>query len=248
MRYPLAAVAVVLTISSGTARVCQAQITATERAQKGVTSALNELADAELTLKVAKARVDRSVQSTPEWSEAEKARTDAEAQLGAVSKAAAQSLQNNPAYKAAVEKKQEAEQKRDALKVDPSSTPEQRTLAAIEVLAAASVVTKLEREAISADPAVAQAKIALAAANAKLAALRKALEDKYKDDKDVQAAKKRLEDDKTALASVKKELAFRQSEDIAARNAPPPPQKSFMEHTLPPTGVITDIPGNHTAK
>src|SRR2546423_1886230 len=68
MRYSFAAVAVVLTMTCWTACVCQAQITATERAQQGVTTALKELPDAELLLKVAKARVDRSVQSTPEYS------------------------------------------------------------------------------------------------------------------------------------------------------------------------------------
>ena len=215
MRYPIAAVAVAFVVTCWTARVCQGQ--ATDAAHQRVTTAQKTLAKAEADLKAAKDKVDSAVQSTPEYSEAAKAKADAQAKYDAVLKAAAQSLQNSPAYKSAVEKKHEAELKRNAVKSDANATPEQRTEAATELLAASSAVTKLERDAGTADPAVAEAKTALAAANAKLAALRQDMEAKYKDDKDVQAASKVVEDDKTALEQAKKGLGTQQQS--AAQNS-----------------------------
>ena len=163
--------------------------------------------------------MDSSVQATPEWKDAVNARNDAQANYDAASKAAIQSLHSSPAYRAAVAGKLEVEKRREALKHDSDTTVEQRIEVATEALAASSAVSKLERGAGAGDPAVAEARNALVAANAKLAVLRQGVEANYKDDKEVQAAAKLVEDGKNALAQAKKDLAAQQAQAVAAQNS-----------------------------
>ncbi|HEX4793656.1 MAG TPA: hypothetical protein VH370_07695 [Humisphaera sp.] len=165
----------------------------------------------------AKNKVKAAFEGTSEWTDATTALKDAQAKFESLTKPIIEALQTKPAYMAAVAKKKAAEEKRDKLRNDPSATPDQITKAASEVLADGNAVSKMERDALAADPSIAEAKTAIATANSKIVELKKTEADQLKSDKDVAAAQKQIDDDQTALAQARKEYAAAQAAQAAAQ-------------------------------
>src|SRR5207249_360984 len=106
-------------------------------------------------------------EGTSDWTDAATAIKDAQAKYESLTKPIIEALATKPAYMAAVAKKKAAEDKRDKLRNNPSASPEEVTKAASEVLADGNVVSKMERDALTADASIGEAKTAIVTANSK---------------------------------------------------------------------------------
>jgi len=116
------------------------------------------------------------------------------------------SLANNADYQAALQNKQDKAQALSKVR-DGGGTQDQLSAAAATALEAAGKVTKLETQALSADPATAAAKAELNSAGTKLQQLKNGFSTGMKDKNAWMDARKALDDAKNAVPAAEARLA-----------------------------------------
>lgn len=202
-------------------------------AKKRLSDAQSELTKAKVGVSLAAKKIEKQIESTPQWKEAAAAAREASARHEAAMKAARQRLARQPAYKAAVEECSKRMAEREALRSNPPPPPPdspQKTAnssdpppdpvmtSAIAVLNAQAVVRKMEHEAYTADPQVNKAKSDLDQANAKLEELKKSFLDKAKDDPAFQSARQQLQQANTNYAQAAQALDQAKKQQAAAES------------------------------
>jgi hypothetical protein len=163
------------------------------QAKKRVTEAENQLRQARAGLVIEAERLMKASEQTPQWQKAAGALKDAQGRHAQAVRAAKAALASNADYKAAIAERNKCVEKREALRHDPTATPEQRTDAAIGVLSASSAVSKLEQRALADDPAVAQAQSNVDQSQFVMDELRKAAALSASKDPAYQSAKQRVD-------------------------------------------------------
>lgn len=156
------------------ARALAADSSAVYQAKKRVSEADSQLRAARAGLVIEANRLMKASESTPQWQKASAALKDAQDHHSQAVRAVRAELAKKPEYKAAIAERNKAQEKREALRNDPTATPEQRTDAAIAVLAASSAVSKIEQRDLADDPGVSQAQSAIDQAQFVIDELRKA--------------------------------------------------------------------------
>ncbi len=117
------------------------------------------------------------------------------------------SLDSNPDYQHALADKAVASAKVDSLRADPGSSPDQIAPAATGALESAMKVTKIENDAINADPHIATLKADATAGADKVARLRKAFESSLTSEPAWSAAKSNLDQAEAALENARRKLS-----------------------------------------
>ena len=177
------------------------------QSRKDLTAAGAAVNQAGASLASTVAILRREFEKTPEWVSAQAAVKSAKAALDLVAIPAMEALAKRPDYKAAKTAKENAEAARDALGPDPKITVDDRQRAATAVFDAKKAVTKLETDAMDADPKVVAAQAKLAAANALVATVLSHFDESVKQNAEWQAGAKTLDEKKQAQIAAQKTLA-----------------------------------------
>jgi hypothetical protein len=192
-----------------------ADSSAVYQAKKRVSEADAELRSARAALVMEANRLMKASEATPQWQKASAALKEAQDHHSQAVKAVHASLASNPDYKAAVAERTRCQQKREALRNDPTATPEQRTDAAIAVLTASSGVSKIEQRAVSDDPAVSQAQSAVDQAQFVMDELRKAAAVQASKDPAFIAAKQKVDSAAALVAQANQQVADAKKQQAA---------------------------------
>ena len=187
-------------------------------AKKRLTEAQAESHRAALALSRAAEKIKKQVEGTPEWKDAAAGAREAQSAYTAAAKTVRDALEKGPEFKAAVAERDKRRAERDALRGDDKAKPEERTQAAVAALNADSKVSRMEKDAVAADPAVVRAKQLMQLAQLKLLARRKEFEELAAKDETYQAAKQRLEAANTQVADAQKQLTQAKQEQAAAES------------------------------
>jgi chromosome segregation ATPase len=159
----------------------------------------------------------KTLESTPEWAEANAALNTARANYEAARAAVVDKLPSSSSlYASTLQAKKESEAQKDAILKDSASTPQQRMDAANAVMKAGKQVTSIEADACAADPKFVEAKKQLADASAKVQKLNNDFEATVKEKPEWQAAKQEVQTASDDLKKSKEELAGAQQADAQA--------------------------------
>lgn len=165
-------------------------------AQRKAETALNDLTR----------KLTNEYEQTPEMKSALDEVHAQQAAYNAASKAVTDKLASSAEYKKAAADKAAADAKVAKLRADTAS-PDDITAASNDALAKAAVVSKLQLDAVNADPNAVEARNKLATANQKAAELRKTFTDGLANNADWSAAKKAVDDAKDASKQADQALA-----------------------------------------
>jgi hypothetical protein len=180
---------------------------ASTKARKEVEAAAADLRKANADVAAIVAKLHKEYETSPDAAGAVAALKAAQAELEATRAPVLKNVRDSAAYKSALAAKESAQADRDTVLADPSTSPEDRTHAATAVMEAGKAVTKLETDAVAANPKIAAAQSKLVAANTAWSALLKKFDETLKDNPDWQAAMKVVDDKKQVLASAQKTLS-----------------------------------------
>lgn len=190
-------------------------------AKKRLSDAQSELTKAKVGVSLAAKKIQKQIETTPEWKQAASAAMESTNRHEAAMRAARQRLARQPAYKAAIAELDKRVAEREALRANPipasaddnakstkrsDQSPDPVVAAAVAVLNAQSAVRKLEQEAYADDPQVTKARSDLDDANAKLAELKKLFLEKVKDDPAFQSAQQQFQQASANYAQAAKDL------------------------------------------
>jgi hypothetical protein len=189
---------------------------ASDKAQQELTKATSELSKAEDNLGSIAPKLRKEFEATSAWQSAQADLKSAQAEYDAARTPVLEALRQKPAYVAARDVKDRAEADRNVVVNDASSTTEQRAAAATAVLNAGTVVTKMEADALAADPKVVAAHEKLLAANAKVQALEKEFDASIRNNADWKAARKAMDDATAKVAAAKTALQQAQAKEAQA--------------------------------
>ncbi|HTW95657.1 MAG TPA: hypothetical protein VMD30_12720 [Tepidisphaeraceae bacterium] len=164
-------------------------------------SAETDLATANAKLKQVIADLWAKFTADPAWAAAEKAVADAQTAYDAACRGVQNSLMSNPDYKAASDSSDSIDAKIETAR----DNGDQDTVIQLaqEKLQDATTLTKMQTDAMNADPTVASTKQALTAAKAVEDQLRQKFQDSLAADDDYKAAKQAVDDATTKLASLR---------------------------------------------
>jgi len=176
------------------------------QAKKRVTDADGQVRKATTAFTMEANRFAKVVESTPEWKQASTQLKDAQARFNKASYAVKASLTTNENYKKALAERTRLQEEKEALRVDPQATPEQRMNAAVATLKAAGEVGKIEQQAIEDDVDVAKAKSAMNQAQYMLDELRRGAMAQAAKDPGVIAARDKVNAAKVQLADAEKQF------------------------------------------
>ncbi len=157
------------------------------------------------TLHGIQARLKAEFESRDEWVRAQADLKKAQADYEAAKKPVMDALAKKPDYQKAAQAKQKAEAERDALK-DARNAADKLYDAATRVMDANLIITKLENDALAADPKVQAAKKQLAEAQAAVTALNKQFQDEIQGNAEWAEARKLTDDAQIILAQATKEV------------------------------------------
>jgi chromosome segregation ATPase len=188
-------------------------------AQQKVSDAQTAYNKANVALQAVVGTLHKTLEASQEYIDANKAYRDAQSKFELAKAAVQAKLQGNPDYAAAVEAKRKAEETKEALLKDETATMQQRMDAANAIMTLASVVTKLESEAQTADPGFADAKKVLLDANSKLEKLENDFTASIKQKPEWQAAKQAETTAAQDLAKARTDLVTAQQADLQAQQA-----------------------------
>lgn len=164
------------------------------------------------------AKLTKGFETKPEVVEATQAASKAKAAYDAVATPIAKSVESSTGYKTQLAAVTLADKHVDEVKAKPDTTPQQRMDAAKAALEAHNALTQMKTEALTADPKVAAAKKDYEAASQALAKVRQDLDATVKDDPDLVAAKKALDDAKAKTKEADDKVAAA-TKDIADQKA-----------------------------
>jgi hypothetical protein len=178
------------------------------KARKDVNAAtaeVNKATNAQNAI-VAKLRIE--FERTPDWKAAQSTLKSAQSEYDGAKRAALTALADQPGYRSARAAREKAESDRDALRANPSAaTEDQRVRIAKAAFDSAQALSKLESDALAADPAAKAAVAKVTQSKSAAADLLKTFEASCSENADWQAAQKVIDEKKEALATAQKSLA-----------------------------------------
>lgn len=178
--------------------------TASREARKKQSEAQLEFNRRNATVKAITARIRADFERRDEWVKAQADLKQAQANYEAARKPVLAAMEAKPAYKEALAAKQKADAERDALR--NTRATDKLYQAAQKALDANIALTKMESDALAADPKVQQTKTQLAAAQAAVSELTKQLEQEMESNAEWVEAKKYAEEAQLMIAQASKEL------------------------------------------
>jgi hypothetical protein len=185
------------------------------QAKKRASEADGQLRQARAALVIEANRLMKASELTPQWQKAAAALKDAQARHNQAVKATRAALSSNEEYKIAIAEREKCMQKREALRHDPGATTDQRTDAAVAVLTASSVVSKLEQRALADDPSVSQAQSAVDQAQFVMDELKKAAAIEASKDPAYQAARQKVAAAASQVAQANQQVAEAKKQQAA---------------------------------
>jgi chromosome segregation ATPase len=178
-----------------------------------VSQAKKRLADAQTEVSRAKGALSQIVnkaikelEATPEWKEAAARLKSAQAKQAVATRTAQQKLRSNTNYQAALAERSKIQGQRDTLRNTPNASSDTLAETAVALLKATTVLSRMESDALAADPDVSQAKAEVDAANQNLDLLRKRLPDLTKKEPGFDAARQRLEQAASQMREAAKQV------------------------------------------
>jgi hypothetical protein len=180
---------------------------ASKAARAEVRDRTRVLREAEHEMRQIAMRAQKDFEHSGEYLAAEEAVKEAQAKLDALTTPILTAVRTDPAYQAALAEKQRRQDRLRELKAAAPVTPEQLQAGAAAVLEAGKAVTQIEADALAAEPAVAEARAALAEATARLTALRDGVDDQVRADPDWQNARAQVEAAKGDVTGARRELS-----------------------------------------
>jgi hypothetical protein len=178
---------------------------ASRAAQQSLAEARQRSTAADAALITAVATLKKEFEAGPEWQAALADLRQATADHEKARQPLVQKLRESAPYKAAEADRKKLTDELEQLRSTPGAS-QQLTEAATRLMQANSVLTRLEADAISSDPAVAEARQRMVDASARLAALRKQFDDSIKGSAVWQRAKSEQDAAQRAIASAQQEL------------------------------------------
>jgi hypothetical protein len=178
------------------------------KARKDVNAATAEVNKAINAQNGIVARLRLDFERTADWKSAQSNLKSAQSDYDAARRTALAALADQPAYRSAHAARQHAEVDREALRANSSAaTEDQRLRIAKSAFDAAQALSKLESDALAADPTAKSASAKVTTAKSAIADLLKTFEASCADNADWQAAQKVIDEKKEALAAAQKTLA-----------------------------------------
>lgn len=184
--------------------------------KKRLSEARSAVTKGKVAVTLAARKIQHEFEATPEWKQADAASKQAEARYAAAVRVARASLNNNPAYKQAMDERAKRETELNALKTAEERDPQAIAAASVALLKAVETTSRLDQEALAADPKVAEAKAGLDAAAADMNELRKAEVQRVKDSPEFQAAREQLQQASAAYDQASGELNQARKDQAAA--------------------------------
>ncbi len=191
---------------------------ASDKAQQELTAATSEQTKAEDGLASIVPKLRKEFEAAPAWSSAQADLKAAQTENDAARAPVLEALRQKPAYVAARDAKDKAEADRNAVVDEPTSTAEQRAVAATAVLNAGTVLSKLESDALAANPQAVVARQKLLAAGVKVQTLEKEFDASIRNNADWKAARKALDDATAKVASARTALQQAQAKEAQAES------------------------------
>jgi hypothetical protein len=173
---------------------------------------------AKVAVTLAARKIQRECEATAEWKAAEAAVKDAEARHAAAVRVARAALSASPAFKQAVAEREQREAALNALKGAEERDEPAIAKASVALLKAVETTSRLDHDALAADPKVVEAKAAADAAGAALAELRKAEVKRVSDDPAFAAARDQLRQASAAYDQAAGDLARARQQQAAAQS------------------------------
>jgi hypothetical protein len=181
-------------------------------ARKKVNALKGEQAKCEAAVRAIVQKLDAVFRGTAEWKAAEAEYKQAQAEYDAITKTILEMVRKCTEYCAAKADKESAQKHMESLRSMGGSTPELVAAAAAEVMGIGTTMTAMETKALEAEPRYPPAKERLAAATARLAALKAAFDESCKSDPNWQGARKVADAARDKLRQADQELT------VACRN------------------------------
>lgn len=161
--------------------------------KKRVAEARSAVTKAKVAVTLAARKIQKEFEATPDWKKADAASTEAQARYSAAARAARAALEKTPAYQQAVAERGRRQAELNALKAAEERDEKAIAAASVALLKAVETTSRLDHQALTTDPKVAEAKAAADTAAAALAELRQAEVQKVKDSPEFQAARQQLQ-------------------------------------------------------
>lgn len=185
-----------------------------QKAAADMKAAEAEMQKASVAMSAAQAAARKEAESSANWKAAAEALKTAQTEYDAVRKPVFDALKAKPEYQKAKAEKEKADAERDAIINSDTSTPDQRINAATSVMTAGAVVSRMESDAMAAEPKCAEAKAKLTAASQAVEQLEKEFKESVKNNPNFttartnhDAAKQRLDQARQHLAQCRKQEA-----------------------------------------
>jgi hypothetical protein len=185
---------------------------ATRAALQKLAQAKDELKKATGALQPLRAKLQDQFKQGSEFQAAFSAYRQAQAEFEATRKPVLDALRTTKAWKDADAENRKAEEDVENLR-NKGAGPDEMTPAASKAMEVGTKLTKLEGDAVAADPKSQEVRKKLVEANSKVAALWKQFEDGVKSDSAWQQALKDIDTAKQNIATAEKELAVAQAKD-----------------------------------
>lgn len=173
---------------------------------------------AKVAVTLAARKIQREFEATAEWKAADAALKEAAARHAAAVGVARAALAASPAYKQAVAEREQREAALNALKKAEERDEPAIAAASVALLKAVETTSRLDHDALAADPKVVEAKTAADAAAATLAELRKAEIKRVSDDPAFAAARDQLRQASAAYDQAAGDLARARQQQAAAQS------------------------------
>ena len=161
--------------------------------KKRLAEARSAVTKGKVAVTLAARKVQQDFEATAEWKKADSAWKQADARYAAAVRVARAALEKNPAFQQAVVERGRRENELKALKAADERDEKAIASASVALLQAVGATSRMDHEALAADPQVAQAKAALDAAAAAMAELRKTEVQRVKDSPEFQAAREQFQ-------------------------------------------------------
>lgn len=184
--------------------------------KKRLSEARSAVTKAKVAVTLAARKIQQEFEATAEWKKADAALKEAEARHDAAVRVARAGLAKSPAFKQAVVERGQREAELNALKSAAERDEPAIASASVALLKAVETASRLDREALAADPKVVGAKAAVDAAAADLAEQRKTEVQLVKDSPAFQAAREQLQQASAAYDQAADDLSQARKQQAAA--------------------------------
>jgi hypothetical protein len=186
--------------------------------KKRLAEAQSAVTKAKVAVTLAARKIQREFEATADWKKADAAAKEAQAHYAAAVRTARGALGESPAFKQALAERDRREAELNALKAAPERDEPAIAAASVALLNAVATTSRMEHDALAADPKVTEAKAAADAAAAPLADLRKAEVQRVENDPAFLAAREQLRQASTAFDQAAADLNRARQQQAAAQS------------------------------